>query len=247
MKIFPLNEGVYTIDKTKIFVPFDIDRDKLQERPTGSLLVEIQPFLVVTEKDILLLDTGLGFSVQGEYILHKNLARYGFQPHHITKVLVTHLHKDHAGGISIKNKLEHDVLAFPNALYYLQRSELEDAEARGFPSYIWDELQILHSNTQVVSLSGNGVIDNYIHYELTGGHSPFHQVFKIVENSQTVFFGGDEAPQLQQMKNRFVAKYDFDGKKAMNMRQEWWRQGNLENWQFLFYHDIAHPVWPPLP
>jgi hypothetical protein len=33
------------------------------------------------------------------------------------------------------------------------------------------------------------------------------------------FFGGDDAPQLQQMKHRFVAKYDFDGKKAMELRR----------------------------
>ncbi len=63
------------------------------------------------------------------------------------------------------------------------------------------------------------MIDDYIHYEITGAHSPHHQVFWIKENEETIFFGGDDAPQLQQMKHRFVAKYDFDGKKAMELRQ----------------------------
>ena len=61
MKIIPLSEGTFTIDKTKLFVPFDDEIHDLQQRPVGSLLVEIQPFIIITSKDILLLDTGLGF------------------------------------------------------------------------------------------------------------------------------------------------------------------------------------------
>ena len=62
MQIIPLSEGVFTIDKSKIFVPFDLAKDDLQQRHSGSLLVEVQPFIVITNKDILLLDTGLGFT-----------------------------------------------------------------------------------------------------------------------------------------------------------------------------------------
>jgi hypothetical protein len=72
---------------------------------------------------------------------------------------------------------------------------------------------------------------------------PFHQVFWIEEDGQKLFFGGDVAPQLQQMKSRFIAKYDFDGKKCMELRQQWWQQAQVENWTFLFYHDIKTPVF----
>ncbi|MBX5438050.1 MAG: MBL fold metallo-hydrolase, partial [Thermoflavifilum sp.] len=47
-KIIPLTEGTFTVDKTKQFIPFDPQRDRLQDRPKGSLLIEIQPFLVIT-------------------------------------------------------------------------------------------------------------------------------------------------------------------------------------------------------
>jgi len=50
MKIIPLSEGTFTIDKTKLFVPFDEDVHDLQERPVGSLLVEIQPLLSLPPK-----------------------------------------------------------------------------------------------------------------------------------------------------------------------------------------------------
>ena len=80
-------------------------------------------------------------------------------------------------------------------------------------------------------------------YKVTGAHSPLHQVFWIKENDETIFFGGDDAPQLQQMKHRFSAKYDFDGKKAMELRREWWELGEKEKWSFLFYHDIKTPIY----
>jgi glyoxylase-like metal-dependent hydrolase (beta-lactamase superfamily II) len=86
-----------------------------------------------------------------------------------------------------------------------------------------------------------GTIDGYIQYKHTGAHSPHHQVFWIRDNGQTLFFGGDDAPQLQQMKVRYKTKYDFNPDLAMQLRQQWWQRGNEEGWTFLFYHDIKTP------
>ena len=243
MKIIPLSEGVFTIDKSKIFVPFTLGQDELNNRPVGSLLVEVQPFAVITEKDILLLDTGLGFSVNGKLQIHQNLISSGIEPLLVTKVLLTHLHKDHAGGISIKDKLGHYSLAFPNATYYLPKAELDFAFETGFPSFMTDEVGTLTNNPKTVLLGDAGTIDGYIEHKTVGGHSPNHQVFWIRENGETIFFGGDVAPQLQQMKSKFVAKYDFDGRKSMELRQQWWQQGQQEHWTFLFYHDVKTPMF----
>lgn len=245
MKIIPLSEGTFTIDHSKLFIPFDLNADNLQERSRGSLLVEIQPFVVITSKDILLLDTGLGFVNQdGTLQIHQNLIDNGINPADITKVLVSHLHKDHAGGISMKDKiLNRYFLSFPSATYYLQRKEFDFALEKGLPSYIPEEVEILGESENVVWLDGDGVIDDYISYQVTGAHSPFHQVYTIQEQNQVVFFGADDAPQLKQMKNKFVAKYDFDGKKCMELRQEWWKKGQEDHWTFLFYHDVKNPVW----
>jgi glyoxylase-like metal-dependent hydrolase (beta-lactamase superfamily II) len=242
MKIFPLSEGSFTIDKTKLFVPFN-DSDDLQTRPIGSLLVEVQPFVIITSKDILLLDTGLGFSdEQGKMQLLKNLADAGINPSDITKVLMTHLHKDHAGGLSDAN--DRSRLTFGEATYYVQERELKFAFEKGLPSFIPEELEALNTANNVVLLSADsGIIDEYIQYEVTSAHSPYHQVFWIRENEETIFFGGDDAPQLHQMKHRYSAKYDHDGRKAMELRMEWWQKGEEKNWSFLFYHDIKTPVY----
>ncbi len=243
MKIIPLSEGSFTIDKTKQFVPFNTDTDDLQERPLGSLLVEVQPFVVITEKDILLLDCGLGFSnPDGTLQIHQNLLDQGINPLDITKVLLSHLHKDHAGGVSKEDKiLNHSFLSFPQATYYVNKQELAFATEKGSPSYTPHEFAVLHNSDKVQWLEGEGIIDGYICHAVTGAHSPFHQVFWIEENGETLFYGADDAPQLQQMKSRFIAKYDHDGKKSMQLRTQWWEEGAKAHWTFLFYHDIKTP------
>jgi glyoxylase-like metal-dependent hydrolase (beta-lactamase superfamily II) len=244
MKIIPLSEGSFTIDKTKLFVPFDEDAHVLNERPAGSLLVEIQPFVIVTSTDILLLDTGLGFndSIKGKMQLHYNLEKAGIKPEDVTKVLMSHLHKDHAGGVSLEN--DHAKLSLPNATYYVQKRELNFALEKGSPSFIPEELEVLKNSPQVQFLDDDeGIIDESISYRLTGAHSPYHQVFWIKKEDEVVFFGGDDAPQLHQMKVRYKTKYDYQPDKAMQLRREWWEQGNNEGWTFLFYHDIKSPVF----
>ena len=249
MKIIPLSEGSFTIDKTKVFVPFDTEKEELNNRPIGSLLVEIQPFVVITEKDIILLDSGLGYNeTDGTPQLYNNLQRAGINPSQVTKVLMSHLHKDHAGGVTIDSNHGQDrFIAFPYATYYVQQREMEFALGIGSASYIPEDFRLLEEFSRVEWLTTDeGTIDGYIRYQLTGAHSKYHQVFWIEENGQTIFFGGDDAPQLQQMKSRFVAKYDYDGKKCMELRKQWWEEGQSKGWTFLFYHDIQSPVWGPL-
>ena len=245
MKIIPLSEGAFTVDKTKKFVPFNKEGDDLQQRTLGSLLVEVQPFCIITKTDIIIIDTGLGFRLaDGTLQIHQNLFNNGINPLEVTKVLLSHLHKDHSGAISLEDKvLGQHFVSFPNAMYYVNKEELAFGLDKNNTSYVQDDFDILTSSDRVVLLEGNGVIDNYITYEVTGAHSPFHQVFWIEEDDQIIFFGGDVAPQLQQMKNRFVAKYDFDGKKCMELRQQWWQMGEQQKWIFLFYHDIKTPVF----
>jgi glyoxylase-like metal-dependent hydrolase (beta-lactamase superfamily II) len=244
MRLIPLSEGTFTIDQTKLFVPFDETKDELQERSKGSLLVEIQPFVVITSKDILLLDTGLGFEKNGKLQLHQNLIANGINPSEVTKILLSHLHKDHAGGVTIENSNDHShQLSFPNAKYFLQQRELNFSFQKGFPSFVTEELEPLRNSQAVQSLDEDvGTIDGYIRYEVTSAHSPFHQVFWIEDDGEKIFFGGDDAPQLQQMKHRFIAKYDHDGKKAMELRKKWWEEGKKEHWTFLFYHDVKNAV-----
>jgi glyoxylase-like metal-dependent hydrolase (beta-lactamase superfamily II) len=175
MRIIPLSEGAFTIDKTKEFIPFNVDTDDLQARAKGSLLVEIQPFAIITSKDIIVIDTGLGFSsADGVLQIHQNLIENDINPGEVTKVLLSHLHKDHAGAISRSaGGSSSRILSFDNATYYVNKEELANALDKENQSYHPEEFSILKDSERVVVLEGNGVIDDYIRYELTGAHSPF--------------------------------------------------------------------------
>jgi glyoxylase-like metal-dependent hydrolase (beta-lactamase superfamily II) len=243
-EIYPLSEGVFTVGHDKHFVPFDESQHELNERPTGSLLVEVQPFLVVTDRDVIVFDTGLGFKTKdGVLQIHENIRAHGYEPAAVTKVLQSHLHKDHAGCMVFKDNNGIINTTFPNADYYLYRPEVDFALKKGAPSYITEDIEPLLATTQVKWLDGDeGLIDGYIKFTHSGGHCPQHIVYLVDDGKDKVFYGGDEAPQLKQLKMRYVAKYDFDGKKAMELRARYAEQGRAEGWQFLFYHDVRSAV-----
>ncbi len=244
MEIIPLSEGAFTVDKTKAFLPFNKEADDLQDRAVGSLLVEVQPFIIKVNNEIILLDTGLGFLQDGELQLHKNLKQHNINPDAVTKVLMSHLHKDHSGGISFINESTgRRELSFKNAQYYVNENEMMYALEKGSPSYEVEDFELLQKEACINFIKGEGSIDNFIEYSETGGHSKYHQVFWIKDKEEKAFFGGDVAPQLQQMKNKFIAKYDFDGRRSMELRQAWWEEAQKEGWTFLFYHDIKIPSY----
>lgn len=238
----PLSEGVFTIGHDKHFVPFDLSRHTLEERPIGSLLVEIQPFLVKARNGLIILDTGLGYKGEnGVLQIESNLNEHGLNRNDVTKVLISHLHKDHAGGISFTNELGIEELTFPRATYYVSRQEFNYAMEKGLPSYHIDDFSILAQHPQVEWLDEDGVIDGFISYHTAGGHCPYHVCFLLEEDRHTVFFGGDVVPQLKQLKTKYIAKYDYDGRLSMHRRQEYAELGKSNNWEFLFYHDVQTP------
>lgn len=190
MRIIPLSEGSFTIDQGKEFIPFDTSSDRLSDRTRGSLLVEIQPFVVVTEDEVLLLDAGLGFADEtGVLQIHRNLVEAGLNPMDVTRVLMSHLHKDHSGGMSMTDGSGQRVPAFPMATYHVQRLEYEAAMRGGSSSYRPDSLAFLTDSDRLVLHDGNGRIGDDIRFELSGGHAPYHQVFWIESGGQQVFRG----------------------------------------------------------
>ena len=235
LQVFTLNEGSYSVDISKKFIPFDPAKDNPKDRP-ASLFIHVQPFLVKTENSLLLLDTGLGYNDEnGELILHKNIKEAGFDPDDIDYVLMSHLHFDHAGGMvhDVNGKME---LSFPHATYVIQQGEWESAFTSSSSSYHTDIFDFLQRNAQLAFVEGTGSLTQEITYQLTGAHCPYHQVFLIEEAGEKVFFGGDVLPEPEELIRKFIAKYDFDGRKAMELRDEFGRQAAVENWKCLFYH-----------
>jgi len=235
LKAIALHEGSYSVDVSKKFMPFDPAVHHLKDRP-ASLFIYVQPFLIQTKSNLIVVDTGLGYKdLQGQLILHENILRAGYKPEDVSLVLMSHLHFDHAGGMVYEADGRMH-LSFPNAEYVIQRGEWEAAYSKPSKSYKTEIFDVLQRSGSVHFVEGSGNYNQEISFELTGGHCEYHQVFLIKEEGQTVFFGGDVVPEPEQLLRKFMAKYDFDGRRSMELRQEYGRRAAEENWTCLFYH-----------
>src|SRR5699024_6673456 len=118
-------------------------------------------------------------------VLNQSMKQENILPQQIKKVLITHLHKDHIEAIlhftnaNFKGN-------FPNAEIYVQQRELDFAlKQRGSLRYNFDVLDKLSSLPNLVMLSQDKwKISDEISYEVSGGHTPFHQEFWIEANGQ---------------------------------------------------------------
>jgi glyoxylase-like metal-dependent hydrolase (beta-lactamase superfamily II) len=235
LQVYTLHEGSYSVDISKKFIPFDPAIHSAKDRP-ASLFIHVQPFLVKLNDSLILFDTGLGYSnEQGQLHLHENIKKAGFNPEDVDLVLMSHLHFDHSGGMvhDFNGKME---LSFPNATYVIQRGEWETAFSSSSSSYHTEIFEFLQRNAQIKFIEGSGKLTEEIRYELTGAHCPYHQVFLINNGEDKVFFGGDVLPEPEELIRKFIAKYDFDGRKAMELRDEFGKRAAAENWKCLFYH-----------
>lgn len=235
LQVFTLHEGSYSVDATKKFIPFDPAIHHAKDRP-ASLFVHVQPFLINLDDTLILLDTGLGYSNErGELHLHENIKKAGFKPEDIDLVLMSHLHFDHSGGMvhHVNQQME---VSFPNATYVIQRGEWETAFTSTSSSYHTEIFEFLQRNAQIHFIEDSGQLTDQISFELTGAHCPYHQVFLLSDGNEKVFFGGDVLPEPEELIRKFIAKYDYDGRKAMELRDEYGKKAAAENWKCLFYH-----------
>ncbi|WP_423148555.1 MBL fold metallo-hydrolase [Rubrolithibacter danxiaensis] len=241
MKIFPLFEGSYSVDSSKKFIPFDPDIHQAKDRP-ASLFIYVQPFLVKTATDLIVFDTGLGFKNDaGKMVIHENIKKAGFDPEDVNLVLMSHLHFDHSGGM-VQESMGKYELSFPNAEYVIQRGEWESAYSKPSKSYRTEIFDVVQRSGHIHFVEGSGNLTEYISYELTGGHCEYHQVFLVKDGEETCFFGGDILPEPEQLLRKFKAKYDFDGAKAMELREEYGIRAAEGNWTCLFYHAKSKAV-----
>jgi glyoxylase-like metal-dependent hydrolase (beta-lactamase superfamily II) len=95
--------------------------------------------LVITEKEKLLFETGIGAYMEPRYrerygvdepghVLLESLAQKGISPADITRIFCSHLHFDHAGGLlSAWQAGREPELLFPNAKFYVGEEAWERA------------------------------------------------------------------------------------------------------------------------
>lgn len=237
MSIKAIKIGNFTVDSKKIF------RFLTEEnQQTDALKMGIQPFVLQTHNELILIDAGIDSCENSSQLLMQALENNNINPSSITKIVLSHLHKDHLEGLAyFENNRWHTY--FPQATIFVQQREYDFAIGQTTYAYNQSLLHDLKSWPNIVWLTEDkGQIVEELRFEVTGGHSPFHQVFWIHTSDGNFFYGGDNLPTQKYLQTSIAFKTDFDGKKARSLRKFWKDIWKNENYQLLLYHDLYNTI-----
>ena len=123
-----------------------------------------------------------------------DLARNGVQPADVDIVINTHLHNDHTGWNTIEHGDGELAVTFPNARYYIQRGEWEDAmqpNERTRATYLPENLLPVEAAGQIEFIDGETQVTSDITVIETPGHTAEHASVVIANGGESAVYLGD--------------------------------------------------------
>ena len=221
-----LSDGYFTLDKS--FLVFG----KYQGVKYKAAL---KPLLVRTDKETILVDTGVGtlpakyekfhevIRSKEEELTH-SLKSAGLKPSDVTMVVNTHLHFDHCGN----NRL------FENSKFLVQTDEIRYAY---FPdrfmrvSYLRDFFDV---EGDYLPVKGRYEIENGVEVIPTPGHTIGHQSLVVKWKNRNVVYAGDAAPLPENIEKRNISGMIYDSSLGLESID---RLRQIENPVYIYSHD----------
>jgi glyoxylase-like metal-dependent hydrolase (beta-lactamase superfamily II) len=206
------SDGTYPLDGGAFFgvVPKIMWSRKVAADEKNYVTAGLNSLLIRTEnprtgKQTVLVETGMGNKLSERMIkfygqpakLLDNLAAAGTAPEDIDIVINTHLHFDHCGWNTIRDKNGKMVPTFPRAKYYAPEGEWQYAQhpsERDVISYISDNYDPLVASGQMTLLKGGEEIVPGISVQTFPGHTASMQAVIIEGCHPEEPALGDEGP-----------------------------------------------------
>jgi N-acyl homoserine lactone hydrolase len=221
-----LSDGYFTLDKS--FLVFG----KYQGIKYKAAL---RPLLVRTEKEAILVDTGIGNLPPNYQRFHEvirsreeelshSLKTAGLKPSDVTMVVNTHLHFDHCGN----NRM------FENSKFLIQTDEVRYAY---FPdrfmrvSYLRDFFDI---EGDYLPVRGRYEIENGVEIIPTPGHTIGHQSLVVKWKNRNIVYTGDAAPLPENIEKRNITGMIYDSAMGVQSIDTLRR---IENPVYIYSHD----------
>ncbi len=220
----------------------------LIEHPDGLILVDTG----VGDKDDAKFRDIYGIENQGRAggtRLDDALAEVGFSAAEVKLVVNTHLHFDHAGGNTRLAGASGPLLdtgefgaepAFPNAIYVVQRGELEFARKlneRTRASYLPRNFEPVSVANRWKLFNGDGAVVPGISVRLTPGHVPHHQSVVIRDGGETAVFLADVIPTAAHLPLPWIMGYDLEPLRTLESKRALLRDAVAGDWLLIFGHD----------
>ena len=251
-ELFVVSDGTFRLDGGAMFgtIPKVLWERTNPADDRNRILMGLNCLLIRTPAENILVDTGLGNAYDEKFAflygvdkseteLLRSLAAAGVGAADISKVILTHLHFDHAGGNCFREGEGEFKPTFPNAVYYINQGELayaKEPDPRSSPSYLSYTWEPLEKRGQVAPISGEVEVAPGVMILPAPGHTPNHQIVTVKSDGLIACFLADLVPTPSHLKTHYVMGFDLDALTAMKNKEQVLKQARAENWLLIFEH-----------
>ncbi|RMD86038.1 MAG: MBL fold metallo-hydrolase, partial [Candidatus Dadabacteria bacterium] len=223
--------GYFRLDGGAMFgaVPKALWSRKIPADEDNCIRLAARVMLVEWDERKLLVDVGLGekWGEKERKIFGINnvpQAEWGFDPDTITDIVITHLHFDHAGGISRwKEKNEGEIEpVFRNAKVFIQKNNLKAGESpnpRERASYLKENVSLL-SMVECETLDGETEIYTGICVHPSSGHTEGLQWIEVKGDDRSVCYPADLIPTSHHLSLPYHMGYDMCTRRLLEEKKQ---------------------------
>lgn len=246
-----LKGGTTNMDGGAMFgvVPKALWSRRYPVNDNNQIELPCDPLLIQTGSHTILLESGLNFGkfddkkkrnygITDESRVEAQLGELGLSAADIDIIMMTHLHFDHASGLTTLEADGSYSSTFPNAKIYVSEvewNEMKNPNIRSRNTYWKENWEAIEG--QVVTFKETLEVVPGIEMIHTGGHSDGHSIVKMVQNGATIIHFADLMPTHAHQSPLWVLAYD-DYPMTSVFTKEKWVPELLENGYWAsFYHD----------
>jgi len=212
----------------------------------------LNSLLIRTGTQTVLVETGMGNKLSERMIkfygqparLLANLAAGGVAPEDIDIVINTHLHFDHCGWNTVRDRNGNIVPTFPGAKYYAPEGEWQYARKpsqRDSISYISDNYDPLVASGQMTLLKGGEEIVPGISVQTFPGHTAHMQAVIVQSRGQTACYISDLIPTTAHIDLTWGMSFDLYPLETIESKNLYYAKSIPEKWLTVFTHDPKTP------
>jgi glyoxylase-like metal-dependent hydrolase (beta-lactamase superfamily II) len=205
---------------------------------------------------VLVCETGIGTKLsekraqqvvlrEPEGLLH-SLQRLGIRPEEVDAVITTHLHWDHAGGLTRRDAQGGLELTFKNARHFIQQTEWDFAlhpDQRSESAFVKDDFTPLADGNQVVEfVDGDAEVLPGVHVRHVGGHTPGSQVLVLRSGELACAVTGDLVCQTPHLRVPWTMSADIDPLRVLQEKARLFEEAERHRWLLVLSHETDHPA-----
>jgi glyoxylase-like metal-dependent hydrolase (beta-lactamase superfamily II) len=268
------SDGTYPLDGGAFFsvVPKVMWSRKVTADDRNYVTAGLNSLLIRTGKQTVLVETGMGNKLSERMIkfygqpakLLDNLAASSVAPEDVDIVINSHLHFDHCGWNTVRDKNGKIVPTFPRAKYYAPEGEWQYARRpseRDAISYIPENYDPLVASGQMSLLNGGEEIVPGISVKTFPGHTA-HMQAVIIRGSQnlhpvakgatrvghppdshtlTACYISDLMPTTAHIDLTWGMAFDLYPLQTIESKKQYYARALPEKWLTVFTHDPKTP------